>query len=74
MANCLGKGCSFGLLYVFFMNVYQFVSLLLSLFILRVGCGMWDLIVSVPDHCLTINFNLHQYDHVHKTFWVKISS
>ena len=37
MATYLGKICSFGLLYVSFVNVYQFVCVLLSHLVLRVG-------------------------------------
>ena len=40
MDTCLGKSCSFGLLCVSFVNVYQSVCVL-SLLVLRVGCGIW---------------------------------
>ena len=55
MATCFGKSCSFGLLCVSFENVYEFVCVLLSLLVLRV---MWDLIVLIPEHCLSIYFSL----------------
>ena len=48
MATCLGKNCSLGLQWVSFMNVYQFVCLLLFFMVLSVGCG----IVFIPDHRL----------------------
>ena len=35
-----GKSCSFGLSYVSFVNVYQCGRVLLSLFVVRVGCGI----------------------------------
>ena len=35
------------------MNVYQFVCVLLCLLVFRVG--RWDLIVLVPDHCLSFS-------------------
>ena len=35
--KCL-LGCSLGLLRVFFVNVYQYVRMFLSLLVLRVGC------------------------------------
>ena len=38
MTTCLGKSCSFGLLCVSFVNVYQSVFVLLSPLVLRVGC------------------------------------
>ena len=41
MTTCFGKGYSFGLLFVFFVNVYQFVCLLLSHLVLRVRCEIW---------------------------------
>ena len=39
MTTCLGKGCSFDLLCVSFVNVYQFVCVFLSILalVLRVG-------------------------------------
>ena len=40
MATCLEKNCAFRFLYVSFVDVYKFVSVLLSFFILRVGCGL----------------------------------
>ena len=40
MSICLEKSCSLGLLCVFFVNVYQLGSVLLSLVVLRMGCGI----------------------------------
>ena len=41
LTTCLGKSCSFGLLCMCFVKVYQFcVCVFLSFFILRVGCGI----------------------------------
>ena len=47
LTTCLGKSCSFGLLCVSFVGVCQ---------ILYVGVEgrMWDVIVLIPDHCLSI--------------------
>ena len=39
MTTCLGKGCSFDLR-VSCVNVYEFVFVLLSLLVFRVGCGI----------------------------------
>ena len=47
---------SFGLLCVSFVNVYQFVCVLLSLF--GFEGGMLDLIVFVPGHCLSFTIHL----------------
>ena len=40
MTTCVGKSCSFGLPRVTFVNVYQFVCMLLSLLVLRVEFGV----------------------------------
>ena len=56
MTTCLGKRCSFGLPRVPFVNSRQFMYLVISLLVLRAGCG--SLIVSVPDHCLSFYFPL----------------
>ena len=47
------KSCPFGLLCVFFMKIYQFVCLLLSRLVFRVGCELSEL---VPDDCLSFYF------------------
>ena len=46
MTTYLGKSCSFGLPRVPFVNCGQFMYLVISLLV-------WDLNVSVPDHCLS---------------------
>ena len=46
MTTCLGKSCSFGLPRVPFVNYFPF----------GFEGRMWDLIVSVPDHCLSFYF------------------
>ena len=38
MTTCVGKSCSFGLLCVSFVNVYEFVCVLLVRLVLRMGC------------------------------------
>ena len=48
MTTCLGKSCSFGLPRVPFVNCCEF-----SYFPFGFEGRMWDLIVSVPDHCLS---------------------
>ena len=55
MTTYLGKSCSFGLPRVPFVNCCQFMYLVISLLVLRAGCGI--LIVSVPDHCLSFYFD-----------------
>ena len=40
MTSCLGKSCLIGLLCESYVNVYQFVYVLLSLLDFRVGCGI----------------------------------
>ena len=39
MTTCLGKSCSFGLPRVPFVNGCQFMNLVISLLVLRAGCG-----------------------------------
>ena len=51
MTTYLGKSCSFGLLRVPFVNCRQFMNLVFFPF--GFEGRMWDLIVSVPDHCLS---------------------
>ena len=46
MTTCTGKSCSLGKLCGPFVTVCQFVRVLLSLLVLRVGCG-------IPEHCLS---------------------
>ena len=60
MTTYLGKSCSFGLPRVPFVNCGQFMYLVISLF--GFEGRMWDLIVSVPDHCLSFYFVLRFLD------------
>ena len=39
MTTCSGKSCSFGLPRVPFVNCYQFMYLVISILVLRAGCG-----------------------------------
>ena len=41
MTTCLGKSCSLGLPRVPFVNSCQFMYLVISLLVLRAGCGIW---------------------------------
>ena len=54
MTNYLGKSCSFCLPRVPFVSCRRFVCLVISLF--GFEGRIWDLIVSVPDHCLPFYF------------------
>ena len=56
MTTYLGKSCSFGLPRVPFVNCRQVMHLVISLF--GFEGRMWDLTVSVPDHCLSFYFPL----------------
>ena len=55
MTTCLVKNCSFGLLSLSFVNVYQFVCVCAS-FPFVFEDGIWDLVVLISDHCLSIYF------------------
>ena len=54
MTTCLGKSCSFGLLRVPFVNCCHFY--VFSYFPFGFEGRMWELIESVPDHCLSFYF------------------
>ena len=41
MTTCLGKSCSFGLPRVPLVNCCQYMYLVVSLLVLRAGCGIW---------------------------------
>ena len=61
MTTCLGKSCSFGLLRVpcKLLSIYVF-----SYFPFGFEGRIWDLVVSVPDHCLSsyfLNFSRQRY-------------
>ena len=56
MTTYLGKSCSFCLPRVPFVNCRPFMYLVISLF--GFEGRIWDLIVSVPDHCLSFYFVL----------------
>ena len=58
MATCLGKSYSFGLPRVPFVNCCQFVYLVILPF--GYEGRIWDLIVSVHDHCLSFYVNYLQ--------------
>ena len=51
MTTYLGKSCSFCLPRVPFVNCRQFMYLVISVLVFE--GRIWDLIVSVPDHCLS---------------------
>ena len=55
MTTYSGKSYSFCLPRVPFVNCRQFMYLVISL--LGFEGRIWDLIVSVPDHCLSFYFN-----------------
>ena len=59
MTTYLGKSCSLGLPRVPFVNCGQFMYSVISLF--GFEGRMWDLIVSVPDHCLSFYVGLFVY-------------
>ena len=63
MTTYLGKSSSFCLPRVPFVNCRQFMYLVISLF--GFEGRIWDLIVSVPDHCLSFYFAT-------LTSWIKV--
>ena len=51
MTTCLGKSCSFGKLCLSWALVKFYVC---PSFPFGIEGGMWDVIVLIPDHCLSI--------------------
>ena len=51
MTICVGKSCLFGLLSVSFVKLYQFK--VGASFSFGIKGTMWDLVIWVPDHCLS---------------------
>ena len=63
MTTYLGKSCSFGLPRVPFVNCRQFMYLVISLLVLRAGCGIWlyqFLIIAYPFTFLRPNYSMLQ--------------
>ena len=57
MTTCLRKSCSVGLMCMPFVNFCQVIKY--NSIPLCVYGGIWNLIVSVPDHRLSFYFKLH---------------
>ena len=57
MTTCLGKSCSFGLPRVPFVNCCQFMYLVISLLVLRAGCGIWLYLFLIIAYLLTFIFS-----------------
>ena len=54
MAICLKKSCSFGLMFVSFVNVYESVCVFLSLLVLKMGCVILFMMVAFLITFLTL--------------------
>ena len=57
MTTYLGKSCSFGLPRVLFVNCRQFMYLVISLLVLRAGCGIWLYQFLIIAYLFTFNSN-----------------
>ena len=55
MTTYLGKSCSFGLPRVPFVNCCQFMYLVVSLLVLRAGCGIWLYQFLIIAYLFTLN-------------------
>ena len=64
--TCLGKSCSFDLPRVPFVNCCQYMYLVVSLLVLREGCGIWLYQFLIIAYCFTflIEAPLYTTDHV----------
>ena len=69
MTTYLGKSCSFGLPRVPFVNCRQFMYLVISLLVLRAGCGIWLYQFLIIAYLFTLDKTLerlvfkHLYNH-----------
>ena len=68
MTTCLAKSCSFGLLCVSFVNVYQILCA--SSYPFGIEGGIWDVIVLIPAHCLFYLFLFRFMSHHYLGFFV----
>ena len=55
MTTYLGKSCSFGFPRVPFVNCHQFMYLVISLLVLRAGCGIWLYQFLIIAYLFTLN-------------------
>ena len=60
MTTCLGKSCSFGLPRMPFVNCCQLMYLVISLLVLRAGCGIWLYQFLIIAHHFTLNKFYHE--------------
>ena len=60
----LGKSCSFGLLRVPFVNCRQFMYLVISLLVLRAGCGIW--LYQFPIIAYHFTTSIYRYERICK--------
>ena len=61
MTTYLGKSCSFGLPRVPFVNCGQFMYLVISLLVLRAGCGIWLYQFLIIAYLFTFNISEDNY-------------
>ena len=61
MTTCLGKSCPFGLPRVPFVNCCQFMYLVISLLVLRAGCGIWLYQFLIITYLFTFLIQFHTY-------------
>ena len=72
MTTYLGKSCSFGLPRVPFVNCRQFMYLVISLLVLRAGCGILlyqFLIIAYHFTLFVIILRLSYIEHTKRNFW-----
>ena len=59
MTTCLGKSCSFGLPRVPFINFCQFMYFIISILVLRAGCGSWLYQFLIIAYHFTLHHSYH---------------
>ena len=73
MTTYLGKSCSFGFPRVPFVNCRQFMYLVISLLVLRAGCGIWLYQFLIIAYLFTLFFRFRHHIHTQdfKTFLIQ---
>ena len=64
MTTCLGKSCSFSLPRVPFVNCCQFMYLVISLLVLRAGCGILLYQFLIIAHRFTLYISKFMTEHI----------
>ena len=70
MTTCLGKSCSFGLPRMPFINCCQFMYLVISLLVLRAGCGIWLYQFLIIAYLFTFHMLIYMWSRMNIIFTI----